>query len=161
MPRPLTYRLCLLIAVAAVAAAVFGPAAAGAASGARAGAATNAVVPKDGRYSGFAGPDTMHFRVTADGKKIIDLVTTYNPAADCSIPTSSVQTEEFGTLEIHDGSFTGSSSDVIPSSETPQHFSIDGHFVSDTRAEGTIHGHLDVTSLPPCNDHVPFKVSRD
>jgi hypothetical protein len=157
MPTPLAHRLCLLTAV--VAAGAIGPTVAGATGSSKAGLAAKKVMPKDGRYTGFVGPDAIHFRVTSDGKKITDLVTTYNPAANCSIPTGD-QTESFGTLGIHDGSFKGSTSDVIPSGGTPQHFSIDGHFVSDTRAEGTIHGHLVVASLPPCNDHEPFRVSR-
>jgi hypothetical protein len=157
MPRPLAYRLCLLIAV--LAAGAIGPTAAVATGSSNAGSAAEHVVPKDGRYTGFVGPDTIHFMVTSDGKKITHLVTTYNAAANCSIPTGD-QTESFGTLDIHDGSFKGSSSDVTPGGGTPQNFSIEGHFVSDTRAEGTIHGHLVVTSLPPCNDHEPFTVSR-
>jgi hypothetical protein len=157
MPAPLVHRLCLLSAI--VAAGAIGPTVAGATGSPKAGVAEKKVVPKDGRYTGFVGPDTIHFRVSSDGKKITDLVTTYNPAANCSIPTGD-QTESFGTLSIHDGSFRGSTSRVIPSGGTPQNFSIDGHFVSDTRADGTIHGHLVVTSLPPCNDHQPFKVSR-
>jgi hypothetical protein len=136
-----------------------GPAAASAVGSSKAGAAARKIVPKDGRYKGFVGPDTIHFRVTSHGKKITNLVTTYNPAANCSIPTAD-QTESFRTLDIHDGSFKGSASRVTPSGGTPQHFSIEGHFVTDTRADGTIHGHLVVTSLPPCNDHEPFKVSR-
>jgi hypothetical protein len=157
MPRPLAHPLCLLTAV--LAAGAIGPTVAGAAGSSHASPAAKKVVPKDGRYTGFVGPDTIHFRVTSDGKKITDLVTTYNPAANCSIPTDD-QTESFRTLAIHDGSFKGSTADVIPSGGTPQHFSIAGHFVSDTRADGTIHGHLVVTSLPPCNDHEPFRVSR-
>jgi hypothetical protein len=157
MPRPLAHRLCLLTAV--VAAGAVGATAAGAAGSSQAGPAAKKVVPKDGRYTGFVGPDTIHFRVTSDGKKITDLVTTYNPAANCSIPTAD-QTESFGTLDIRDGSFKGSTSDVIPSGGTPQNFSIEGHFVSDTRADGMIHGHLVVKSLPPCNDHEPFAVRR-
>jgi hypothetical protein len=157
MPRPPARLLCLLTAV--VAAGAIGAEAAGATGSSKTGVETKNVVPKDGRYAGFVGPDTIHFTVTADGRKVAHLVTTYNPAANCSIPTAG-QTESFGTLEIHDGSFKGSTSDVIPSGGTPQNFSIDGHFVSDTRADGTIHGHLVVKSLPPCNDHEPFTVSR-
>jgi hypothetical protein len=145
MPGPLARRLCILTAVVA--------------GNSTAHPAAKKIVPKDGRYTGFVGPDTIHFKVTSDGRRIVDLVTTYNPAANCSIPTAD-QTESFGTVNIDGGSFKGSTSDVIPSGGTPQHFSIDGHFVSDTRAEGTIHGHLVVTSLPPCNDHQPFTVRR-
>jgi hypothetical protein len=157
MPGPLAHRLCLLTAV--MAAAAIGATAAGATGSSSTAVGAKKVVPKDGRYAGFVGPDTIHFTVTSDGEKITHLVTTYNPAANCSIPTAD-QMESFGTLDINDGSFKGRTSDVIPSGGTPQNFSIDGHFVSDTRAEGTIHGHLVVTSLPPCNDHEPFTVSR-
>jgi hypothetical protein len=157
MRRPLARHLCLLTAI--VGAGAIGPAAAGAVGHAQNRVAATQVVPKDGRYQGFVGPDTIHFTVTSNGEKIAHLVTSYNPAANCSIPTGD-QTESFGTLEIHDGSFKGATSNVIPSGGTSQTFSIVGHFTSDASAEGTIHGHLVVTSLPPCNDHQPFKVSR-
>jgi hypothetical protein len=152
MPRLLTHRLFVLSVLLAAGVIVPGTAA----GSSDIGHASKVVVPKDGRYKGFAGVDTIRFTVTSDGKKITGLVTTYNPAADCSIPTSA-QTESFGTLEIHDGTFKGSTSTSGGADET---FSIDGHFASDTRAEGTIHGHLVVKSLPPCNDHAPFTVTR-
>jgi hypothetical protein len=155
MPRLRTHCLCVAAALLVVGATV--PAAAGAAGSSKAARPSKAVVPKDGRYKGLAGVDTIHFTVTSDGKKITGLVTSYNPAADCSIPTSD-QTESFGTLEIHDGSFKGSASES--GGGTPQTFSIDGHFSNDTHAEGTIRGHLVVKSLPPCNDHQPFTVTR-
>jgi hypothetical protein len=157
MPRTLAHRLFLLAAVIGVVA--LGPAAVGAAGSSKTAVGAKKVNPKDGRYKGFVGPDTIHFKVTDDGRRITHLVTTYNPAANCSIPTAD-QTESFGTLKIQDASFRGRTTDVVPSGGTPQSFSIDGHFVSDTRADGTIHGHLVVTSLPPCNDHQPFRVSR-
>lgn len=116
------------------------------------------VTPKPGRYSGTAGPFTLSFKVTADSKKITHLVTMYNPAADCGIPTNG-QSEGFPALAIRKGRFTGSTV-LSPPSGTEVSFSIQGSFSTPTRAAGTIHGHLTVTSLPPCNDHVSFIVQR-
>lgn len=119
-------------------------------------AKTDHVVPKDGTYKGSAGVDTISFKVTADGTKIVDLVTTYNPAADCSIPTAD-QKESFPAMKIHDGEFKGST-DL--GGGIVQTFELSGSFTNDTHVKGTIHGHLTVTSLPPCNDQQPFDAAR-
>ena len=117
------------------------------------------VTPKPGRYSGSAGLFTLSFTVSAGGKQITHLVTDYNPAADCSVPTS-IQSEVFPTLAVHRGSFTGST--TLGSSGSAQFFSIRGSFSTPAKAAGTIHGHFSIphNALPPCSNTTAFTVQR-
>ena len=116
------------------------------------------MTPRPGRYSGFAGPFNLSFKVSSDSKRITHLVTIYNPAANCGIPTNG-QSEGFPALAVRKGRFTGSTV-LSPPSGTEVSFSIQGSFSTPTRAAGTIHGHLTVVSLPPCNGHMSFTAQR-
>jgi hypothetical protein len=94
-----------------------------------------AVTPRPGRYSGFVGPFSISFRVSSNSKQIMSLASTFNPAADCGVPTN-LETEHFPKLAIRKGAFTGS--DVFnPPSHILVFFSIRGSF-SGRRQAGTI-----------------------
>lgn len=112
--------------------------------------------PRPGTYSGFDAADTISFKVSADGKMITGLSSTFNPAADCGIPTSG-QHERFPALKIRKGHFRGS---VAGSGEAEEHFAIQGRFVTPTEATGKVSGSLKVRSLPPCHASQPFTVKR-
>jgi hypothetical protein len=143
------------VALALVAAALV----AGTVSAGAAPAHSASVTPKPGRYSGSAGLFTLSFTVSAGGKQIAHLTTDYNPAADCSVPTS-IQSEAFPTLAVRRGSFTGST--TLGSSGSAQFFSIRGSFSTPTKAAGTIHGHFSIphNALPPCSNTTAFTVQR-
>jgi hypothetical protein len=131
------------------------------AAGASADSATVAgspATPRAGRYSGNAGPYTLSFKVSSDRKRITHLVTNYNAAADCSIPTGET-TISFPALAIKKGRFTGSTVVREPSGIS-ESFSIQGSFSSPTRAGGTVHGNLAVPTFRPCHDHVALAVHR-
>lgn len=113
--------------------------------------------PKPGSYSGFDAADTISFRVSADGKTITELSSTFNAAADCGVPTSG-QHERFPTLQVKKGHFSGSTS--VNRSGTIEHFAIQGKFISPTRATGKISGHFTIRSLPPCHASQGFTVKR-
>ncbi len=126
-------------------------ASAGSARGHTAGSAT----PKPGHYSGAAGLFNLSFTVSANGKQITHLVTDYNPAAECNVPTS-IQSEAFPTLAVRKGAFTGST--TLGSAGSVQFFSIKGSFSTPTKAAGTIHGHFTIphNALPPCSNTTAF-----
>jgi hypothetical protein len=112
--------------------------------------------PRPGTYSGFDAVDTISFKVSADGKTIVGLSSTFNPAADCGIPTSGLH-ERFPTLKIKNGHFKGS---IAATGEADEHFAIHGRFVTPTEANGKISGGLHVRSLPPCSASTAFTVKR-
>jgi hypothetical protein len=56
-----------------------------------------AQTPRPGSYSGKVAVDTINFKVSANGRTITGLGTTFNPAADCGIPVNQVH-ERFPTL---------------------------------------------------------------
>ncbi len=112
--------------------------------------------PRPGTYSGFDAADTISFKVSANGKMITGLSSTFNPAADCGIPTNG-QHERFPTLKIKKGHFKGSTS-VNRGAE--EHFAIRGRFVTPTEATGKISGNLKIRSLPPCSASTTFTVKR-
>lgn len=151
-------RLAKILPVALLAILASAGAAAGPAAARDAHDGTAVVTPRPGRYTGFAGPFTISFKVSPDRKTITHLVTIYNPAADCGIPTNG-ESEGFPTLAVRKGRFTGSTV-LSPPSGSRVFFSIQGSFSTPTRAAGTIHGHLTVVSLRPCSDHVSFSVQR-
>ena len=113
--------------------------------------------PKPGSYSGIDAADTISFRVSADGQSITGLSSTFNPAADCGVPTSG-QHERFPTLQVKKGAFSGSVS--VNRASSVEHFAIKGKFVTPTRATGTISGHFTIRSLPPCHASSTFSVKR-
>lgn len=113
--------------------------------------------PKPGSYSGFDAVDTISFKVSADGKTITDLSSTFNPAADCGVPTN-IQHERFPTLNVKKGHFKGSTS--VHRGSLIEHFAIQGKFISPTKATGKISGHFTVRSLPPCQASTSFTVKR-
>jgi hypothetical protein len=118
------------------------------------------VTPKPGRYSGFVGPFSISFRVSSNSKQITSLASTFNPAADCGVPTN-LETERFPKLAIRKGAFTGS--DVFnPPSQILVFFWIHGSFSTKTRAGGTMHGHFSLphNALPPCSVSTSFTASR-
>jgi hypothetical protein len=117
-----------------------------------------AVKPEAGRYSGFVGPFTISFQVAAGGARITHLVTTFNGATFCSVPTAE-HSVAFPALAVRDGRFTGSTS-LNPPSHIIDYFSISGKFTTATRASGTVHEHFTVTSLPPCSASDAFSVTR-
>ena len=80
---------------------------AGGASADRASIAGSPARPRAGRYAGSAGPYTISFKVSSDRKRITHLVTNYNPAGDCGIPTSETNIG-FPALSVKKGRFTGS-----------------------------------------------------
>jgi hypothetical protein len=112
--------------------------------------------PRPGTYSGFDAVDTISFKVSADGRTITGLSSTFDPAADCGIPTAG-QHERFPTLKIKNGHFRGS---IAPTGEADEHFAIQGRFVTLAEAKGKISGGLHVRSLPPCNASTTFTVKR-
>ena len=112
--------------------------------------------PRPGTYSGFDAADTISFKVSADGKTITGLSSTFNPAADCGIPTNG-QHERFPPLKVKKGHFKGSASG---SGEAEEHFAIQGRFVAPTEATGKISGNLKIRSLPPCHASQAFTVKR-
>ncbi|HEY5061474.1 MAG TPA: hypothetical protein VII52_08045 [Gemmatimonadaceae bacterium] len=116
----------------------------------------SALSPKAGRYSGFAGPQAISFKVSADRKTITKLSTAFNPATFCSIPAGESQVR-FPTLKVHNGHFSGK---VTQTEGTPTHFSIKGRFVTPTSATGKISGSFTIRSLPPCDATAPFSVKR-
>ena len=113
--------------------------------------------PKPGSYSGFDAADTISFRVSANGKTITELSSTFNAAADCGVPTEG-QHERFPTLQVKKGHFSGSTS--VNRSGTIEHFAIQGKFISPTKATGKISGHFTIRSLPPCHASQGFTVKR-
>lgn len=113
--------------------------------------------PRPGTYSGFDAVDTISFKVSADATKITALSSTFNPAADCGVPTN-VQHERFPTLKIKNGHFKGTTS--VETAGSPEHFAITGRFVSPTKATGKISGHFTIKSLPPCHASTTFAVKR-
>ncbi len=117
-----------------------------------------AVKPEPGHYSGFVGPFTISFEVSSGGKTITHLVTSFNGATLCSVPTAAISVG-FPTLAVRDGDFTGSTS-LNPPSHIVEYFSISGKFTAPTRASGTVHEHFTVTSLPPCHASDTFTVTR-
>jgi hypothetical protein len=123
-------------------------------------ARTASATPKPGRYTGFVGPFSLSFKVSAGGRQITDLVTGYDPGAECSVPTNG-QSERFPALSVRKGSFTGSTT-LAPPSGIEQFFSIKGSFSSSTRAAGTMHGHFSIphNALPPCSNTSTFTAQR-
>lgn len=110
--------------------------------------------PRPGTYSGFDAVDTISFKVSANGKSITGLSSSFDPAADCGIPSNG-QHERFPTLEIKKGHFKGS---VSPGGGTDEHFAIQGKFVTATEATGKVSGDLKIRSLPPCHASQAFTV---
>jgi hypothetical protein len=145
--------------VVVVALVIAGLAVAAAAAVARGGSQReSAVTPMTGRYVGAAGPFSLRFEVADGGGRIEHLVTGYNPAANCGIPTAS-ESETFPTLEVHDGAFKGATAFHAPSGITTT-FELTGHFTTRTRAEGTLHGHLSIKGFAPCNNDEAFTATR-
>jgi hypothetical protein len=120
-----------------------------------------AVTPKPGNYAGFAGTFDLGFKVTAKGTKITDMSTHFEATANCGPPAENPPLVHFPALAVVKGSFHGSTGVTDPSGTSPQ-YSIRGTFSSPTRAGGTISVHFDYlhNALPPCNETVPFSVTR-
>lgn len=113
--------------------------------------------PRSGSYSGTAGPDLVHFEVSADGKSITNFNTTFNLAALCGVPTSVVH-ERFGTLTIRNRHFKGSI--AIEHGGSTEHLAVQGKFISATKATGRLSGHFTIKSLPPCQGSSTFSAQR-
>jgi hypothetical protein len=139
------------VAVAACCAMLVGSAHSAIASGNK-----GSPTPKPGSYSGFDAVDTISLKVSANGKTITGLSSTFNPAADCGVPANA-QHERFPTLTVKNGHFKGSTS---IHAATVIHFAIQGRFVTPTEATGKISGNFKVRSLPPCSASTTFKVKR-
>lgn len=156
--RPKAVRRLAALWIAALAVILPSIACTSVASARSASVAKATVKPEPGHYSGFVGPFTIGFEVPAGGQKITHLVTTFNGATLCSVPTSAISIG-FPTLAVRDGGFTGSTS-LNPPSHIVDYFSISGKFTTPTRASGTVHEHFTVTSLPPCHASDAFAVTR-
>ena len=114
--------------------------------------------PKPGTYSGFADVDTVSFEVSPHGS-ITGLSSSFNPASFCGVPTSA-EHERFPSLQVKNGHFSGSTTTGGGSGGTVTHFSVQGKFVTPTRATGKINGHFTVRSLPPCHASTTFSAKR-
>lgn len=113
--------------------------------------------PKSGAYSGFAGPDSVNFTVSPDGKSITNFDTTFNLAVLCSVPAGTVH-ERFGTLTLRNGHFKGSI--AIEHGGSTEHLALQGKFVSATKVTGKLSGHFTIKSLPPCHGSSTFSAKR-
>lgn len=140
-----------LVAGLTVAAAFAGLAVSGSAAG------EGSVSPKPGLYSGTAGVDLVHLKVSAGGSSIANLNTTFNLAVLCGIPSGTAH-ERFPTMAIRNRHFKGSI--AIDHSGSTEHLSVQGRIVSATRIAGKLSGHFTIRSLPPCHGSSTFSAKR-
>ncbi len=115
---------------------------------------------RSGRYTGKAGPFTINFEVTAGGKRISDLETTFDPGPQCSVPVGGITHTRFPALTVDRGHFQGNT--ATGSGFTATHYAIKGAFTSATQASGTVSGRFRTlhNALPPCHSAVRFAAMR-
>ncbi len=110
--------------------------------------------PADAKYEGETGPGyPMHFVVIDNGGDVSKLVVAFE--ATCDPGAGSVAPDfDFGTLMIHDGSFSGSTSRTFGPTVSDS-IRIEGKF-KDDRFTGEVTDTQRITSLPACTQSEPF-----
>lgn len=117
-------------------------------------AVASSTKPADASYAGDTGPGyPMHFDVIDNGSRVSKLVVAFE--ATCDPGAGDVAPNfRFGTLTIHDGSFSGATSRTF--GPTVSDFvRINGVFTDD-RFTGKVTDTERITSLPSCTQSEPF-----
>jgi hypothetical protein len=110
--------------------------------------------PTDAKYAGETGPGyPMHFEVIDNGSRVSKLVVAFE--ATCDPGAGSVAPDfDFGSLTIHDGSFSGATNRSFGPTVSDS-VRIDAKF-KDDRFTGDVTDTQRITSLPTCTQSEPF-----
>jgi hypothetical protein len=110
--------------------------------------------PADAKYAGETGPGyPMHFDVIDNGGRVSKLVVAFE--ATCDPGAGSVAPDfDFGSLTIHDGSFSGATNRTFGPTVSDS-VRIDGKY-KDDRFTGDVTDTQRITSLPTCTQSEPF-----
>jgi hypothetical protein len=110
--------------------------------------------PRDAKYAGETGPGyPMHFDVIDNGSQVSKLVVAFE--ATCDPGAGDVAPKyDFGTLTIHDGSFSGATNRAFGPTVSDS-IRIEGKF-KDDRFTGNVIDTQRITSLPTCTQSEPF-----
>jgi hypothetical protein len=110
--------------------------------------------PADAKYAGDTGPGyPMHFVVIDNGSRVSKLIVAFE--ATCDPGAGDVAPDfDFGTLIIHDGTFSGATSRTFGPTVS-DFLRIDGKF-KDGKFAGKVIDTERITSLPTCTQSEPF-----